>query len=110
MQTIEELGDILSLGTDTRASRVDNRWIQSQPLRDIQASGGTRDSNAQFVSWLKRVLVEADGGVENARSIRSINFQRCVVGGDHGHSTHAPEVIGNCYGKRCAFFRIGRRA
>ena len=79
MKLVEKLADIASLRAEPRPCRVDDRRIQSQTLRDVDSRRRSRNSDLQFVGGLQRNLIEADRGVDDARSIRAVDFQRRVM-------------------------------
>src|SRR6266446_2287374 len=110
MKAVEEARDILSLRAQTRASGSDDCRIQSEPLRDVDSSGCSRNADLQLIRRLQRGLVEADRSVDHSRRIRAIDFERSVVGRDHDHASDFAEVFGDCDRQRRAFFGISGRA
>ena len=110
MQAVEKLADIARLRAQLRARGLDDRRIQSQPLRDVDARRRSRHADLQFVSRLQRGFVESDRGVHHARRIRAEDFQRGVVRGDYRDASDPPEMLGDGDRQCRAFFGIGGRA
>src|SRR5205085_8415951 len=93
VQAIEELADILRLRGEARARRRYDLRIQAEPLRDVDACGGTGNANAQFVGRLERRFVEADGGVEHALGVGAIYLQRRVVRGNDADAVEPTKML-----------------
>ena len=110
MQAVQELCYVLCLCAQTAASGGDDRGIQAQALRNVDPGGGARNADLQLVRGLERGLVEADGGIDYAGGVRSIDFERSVVSRDHAHASDLAEVVGDGYGQRGAFLGIGGRS
>ncbi len=110
VKLVEKLAYVAGLRAETRAGALDDRGIQAEALRDVDARGRAGNSDFQFVGGLERGLVETYGGVDHAGSVRAVDFERRVVGRDDGHAADGGEVSGNGDGEGGAFFGIGGRA
>src|SRR5579859_1453998 len=72
---VEEVSDVASLGAEAGASTLNDGGIQAEALGNVDASGGSGYADFQLVGGLQCGLVESDGGIQHAGSVRSIDLQ-----------------------------------
>src|SRR6202030_1362116 len=95
VQAIKELTNIPRLRSQSSASRFNDRRIEPQALRDIDAGGGSRHTDFQLIGGLQCGFVESHGGVYHSGCVRAVNLQRCVVSRDYGDAVNATEMFCN---------------
>ena len=110
MQAVEKLTDIPRLRAQLRPRRLDDRRVQPQPLRDVDARRRSRHADPQLIRRLQCGFIESDRRVHHPGRIGAEYFQRSVMGGDHGDASDPPEVFGDGHRQRRSFFRIGGRS
>ena len=80
---------------------------EAEALGDVEAGGGSGDAEAELVGGGEGLLVEADGGVEDAGAVGGVDLERGEVGGDAGPGAEREEVGGDGDGEGGAFFGVG---
>ncbi len=107
VETVEEAGDVLGLGVQTLAGGGDDGGIEADALGDVDAGGGSGNTEAELVGGRESLLVETDGGVDGSGSVFSVDLEGGEVGGDDGPGSAAEEMLGDGDSEGGAFLGIG---
>ena len=110
MQAVEKSGDVPGLRAQLAAGRLDDGWIQSETLRDVDAGRRTRHAELQLVSRLQRGLIKTYGGIDHRGRVGGIDFERSVMSRNDGHRADPAKMFSDCDCQRGAFFGISGRA
>src|SRR5262249_41806682 len=106
----QETGNVALLRGQRLPGGVDQALGHPEAARDLEPGGLARRAEAQNISRLERIFVEAHRTVQYTLGIRAINLEREQMRGGESKCPGAAEGIENRDAERTSFFGIGGAA